>query len=128
MNKEHLIISLIEKLVGECPSTKSETQLASSFIGAYVICRSRNEGINAGYVEALDDTGVILTSVRRIWYHKPKDVNTSWYEGVALSGLSSDSKVSCSVEKKVIMEDYSLTLCSKDSEESIIGMPSIAQN
>lgn len=132
MNIEDLtkILTLLGGISGnETKATDdSKPLLASSFIGKFVICRSRNEGINAGTVVELDDTGVVLKDVRRIWYHKPKDVNKSWYEGVALSGLSDDSKVSCTVEFKAIIEDYSLTACSEESKNSIISKVPNAQN
>ena len=122
--KEELLLKLIEMLVqpkGGEEVESSKSKLAESVIGKFVICRSRNEGINAGTVVEMDETGVVLSDVRRIWYHKPKDVNTSWYEGVAVSGLSDDSKVSCTSEIKVIIEDYSLTLCSDEAKRSILG-------
>ncbi len=80
------------------------------YVGKYAIVRSRNEGINFGQIDALDDTGVILKNCRRLWHHKPLRKNMSWYEGVALSGLSEDSKVSSAVPEKAIVEDYSITL------------------
>lgn len=83
--------------------------VASRMIGENVIVRSRNEGINVGTVVVADETGVELKNCRRLWYHKPKDVNLSWYEGVANSGISSDSKVSATVESKFIIEEYSMT-------------------
>ena len=86
-----------------------EETVASRMIGKNVIVRSRNEGINVGTVVVADDTGVELKNCRRLWYHKPKDVNLSWYEGVANSGIHSDSKVSATVESKFIIEDYSMT-------------------
>ena len=89
-----------------------EESVATRMIGKSVIVRSRNEGINAGTVVLADESGVELKNCRRIWYHKPADKLTCWYEGVAVSGLSSDSKVSFTVASKVIIEDYSMTLCS----------------
>ena len=111
-----------------CEKEEQKESLGSGLIGEYVICRSRNEGINAGFVVDLDDTGVILREARRIWYHKPKDLDKSWYEGVAESGLSDDSKISCAVETKVIIEDYSLTVCSKQARKSISSKVPHAQN
>jgi hypothetical protein len=93
--------------------------IADSMIGQYVIVRSRNEGINAGYVEMADETGVVLKDARRLWLHKPANSNLSWYEGVALSGVSDDSKISAAVDRKVIMEDYSITLCTNSAADSI---------
>ena len=88
-------------------------------IGKYAIIRTRNEGVNAGEIVAADETGIVLKDARRIWYHKPADKNLAWYEGVAQSGLSDDSKVSCSVSEKVLAEDYSVTVCTAEAEKSI---------
>ena len=104
-----------------------KSNIYSAFVGKYVICRSRNEGVNAGFVEALDETGVVLKDARRLYYHKPLSENTSWYEGVAESGLSSDSKIS-SPSTKLIAEEYSLTLCTNEAKDSIINMKSHEQN
>ncbi len=98
----------------------NQSNLYGRYIGKYVICRTRNEGINAGKVIAVDETGVILEDARRLYYHKPTNKSMSWYEGVALEGLSSDSKIGSAVEK-IISEDYSLTICSGDAEKSIRG-------
>lgn len=99
-------------------STISESRIFSRYVGKYVICRTRNEGINAGKVIDCDETGVILEDARRLYYHKPAEKSLSWYEGVALEGLSKDSKIGAEVEK-VIVEDYSLTICTEKAEKSI---------
>lgn len=101
--------------------------LGNSFVGKYVIVRSRNEGINAGKVLELDDTGVILEDARRLYFHKPANKELSWYEGVALEGLSKDSKVGAEVTK-LIVEDYSITVCTKEAEKSIRGAKTYAQS
>jgi hypothetical protein len=108
-------------------SAASTSNLYSRYVGKYVICRSRNEGINAGKVIELDETGVILEDARRLYYHKPANKALSWYEGVALEGLSKDSKIGAEVEK-LIAEDYSLTVCTKDAEKSIRGAKTNAQS
>ena len=102
--------------------------LASRMIGKFVIVRSRNEGINAGTVVLADETGVELSGARRIWYHRPKDKSVSWYEGVAQTGLDSSSKVSCTVDRKLIIEDYSMTECTKSAEKSIMELTPNAQS
>lgn len=93
--------------------------IVKNWVGKFVLVRSRNEGLNAGTVVAADSTGVVLENARRLWYHRPKDAKLSWYEGVAVSGLSKDSSVSCSVDK-IICEDYSLTACTPEAQESIL--------
>ena len=102
--------------------------LLESCVGQKVIVRSRNEGINAGVVEAADETGIILKDSRRLWYHKPAQKEVSWYEGVAVSGVDSASKVSCTVPRKVIVEDYSITYCTDDAFDSIMEATPHAQN
>ena len=91
----------------------------SEFIGKYVICRSRNEGLNAGVVHACDETGVVLSEARRLWYHKPLKPGASWYEAIANSGIAPESKLSEAVDKKLISEDYSLTLCTDEAAKTI---------
>ena len=103
------------------------SRITDDLIGKYVIVRSRNEGVNAGYVEAADETGIVLRNARRLWYHKPADASESWYEGVANSGLSPDSKISATVAIKAIIEDYSVTICTKKARASIEGASSHAQ-
>lgn len=105
-----------------------ENTVATRMMGKKVIVRTRNEGLNAGTVVVADETGVELKDCRRIWYHKPKDKNLSWYEGVAVSGISKDSKVSGTVSSKVIIEDYSMTECTELAFKSIMELKPNAQN
>lgn len=106
----------------------AKTKICDRFVGKYVIVRSQNEGINAGVVVDCDETGVVLKEARRIWYHRPADTSMAWYEGVALSGLGEGSKVSPTVSEKAIVEDYSITLCSRAGEVSIKAWPSHGQS
>lgn len=110
-------VKMIQSLFSQ--PTKDDSSILASAIGKYVIVRSSNEGINCGKVLQADHTGVVLEDARRIYYHKPKDRSTAWYEGVAKSGLSSDSKISCVTDIKYIVEKYSLTLCTKEAEQSL---------
>ena len=98
-----------------------------NFIGKYVLVRSSIEGINAGYVVASERGAIHLTDARRLWYHAPKDKTMSWYEGVALTGLRDDARVSPPVEK-LIVEDYSVTVCTSEAEESIRSAPNNKQS
>lgn len=100
-------------------NSASNSSMYQSWVGKYVICRTRNEGVNAGVVEQIDDTGVVLEDARRLWYHKPADKDLSWYEGVAESGLAADDYRISNPVKKLIAEDYSLTLCTSKAEKSI---------
>ena len=104
----------------------AENTIAGSCIGKFVIVRSRNEGINAGTVKAADETGVYLENSRRLYYHAPADKSMSWYEGVAVYGLSDNSRVSVTRDK-VIIEDYSMTPCTEEAEKSIMEKTPNAQ-
>ncbi len=122
----------LQKLLGGALSSSSVASVNSNIfndvIGRYVIVRSRNEGINVGYVKALDETGIIITNVRRLYYHKPLDLKMSWYEGVATSGCSGDTKISNEVEEKYIIEDYSITMCTKEAEDVLRNAKTNKQN
>ena len=129
-------MSLDELTIGEAKQLAAmfgENQIAQigvaqSMVGKYVIVRSRNEGINAGYVQMADHTGVVLKRARRLWHHKPAIKTESWYEGVANHGLSKDSRVSAAVERKVIVEDYSMTICTDEARQSIEAAVAHAQS
>ena len=108
-------------------ATPTPARITDNLIGKYVIVRSRNEGVNAGFVEAADETGIVLRNARRLWYHKPAEHSESWYEGVANHGLSSDSKISAPVSVKAIIENYSATLCTEKARQSIQEAPSYEQ-
>ena len=90
-----------------------------SLVGKWVIVRSRNEGINFGKLKEATEHGCVIENAQRIYYHKPADNKQAWYEGVANSGLHSDSKISGAVKSKIIIEDYSLTKCTKTAVKSI---------
>ena len=128
MNIDELTIGQAKELSNMFGNnTTTQSNLYARYIGKYVICWTRNEGINAGKVLALDETGVILEDARRLYYHKPSNVNLSWYEGVAMTGLSSNSKVGAAVEK-ILAEDYSLSVCTEIAEKSIRGAKNHEQN
>lgn len=111
-----------EALLDEAKGVKRGPTGKQAWVGKRVIVRSRNEGINAGVVEAIGDGWVELSDCRRLWSHKPKDPKDVWYEGVAQSGLSPDSRVG-TISVKLIVEDFSLTLCTQDAWKSISEAP-----
>lgn len=119
MDINELTIGQAKELAAMFGSNAKSDGVAASMIGKYAIIRSSNEGINAGYVFAADETGVVLKNARRIWYHRPADKSESWYEGVANHGLSSDSKISGVVSEKAIIEKYSITVCTNVAQQSI---------
>ncbi len=122
--KEYVEKDSVEK---EVIKIGQEDFIGSDYVGKYVICRSGNEGINFGKVLALDETGVVMKECQRLHHHRPEDKNLSWYEGVAVSGLGEDSVISGPADK-VIVERYSLTLCSQECINSIKAFVPNAQS
>lgn len=122
INIDDLTIGQLKQIQAMTASTtQSQSSLQSRAIGKYVIVRSRNEGVNAGILVEADETGCVLKNAKRLYRPISKDRKLSWYEGVAVSGLGDKSMVSGAVEEKVIIEDYSLTLCTEEAQESIEG-------
>ena len=124
--KNDLILQLVQMLINDEGNNStaieaSNESLYDSVIGEYVIVRSRNEGLNAGFLKKADRTGCVLSQAQRLYRPISKDKSLSWYEGVAQTGLSDESKVSGVVEEKVIVEDYSITICSELAKKSIQG-------
>lgn len=113
------LASIAAAFSGEAKNENAPESIASDCINKYVIVRSRNEGINFGLLVRADETGCVIDYAQRLYYHKPKDSKTAWYEGVAETGLHSDSKISGQVSRKYIVEDYSLTICSEAAVKSI---------
>ena len=99
------------------------SKITKSAIGKYVLIRSVNEGVNAGKLIAADQNGCVLKNARRLWYMKPLSSSQSWYEGVANTGVSPDSKLSAPVSRKIIVEDYSITFCTDAAKKSIRRAP-----
>ena len=121
MNLDQLTFGQLKEIAAMFSGNTSAqpNSILSESIGQYCIVRTRNEGINFGKVVMADNTGVVIDEARRIYYHKPKDNKVSWYEGVATTGLHSDSKISGEVSRKYIIEDFSLTICSPEAVQSI---------
>lgn len=122
-NIEDLTISQLRELQGLFGGESAQKANAIEHaIGKYVICRSVNEGVNAGFLVAADGTGCHLKDARRLKTHMPEE--GAWYESVALTGLKYDeSVVSAPAPEKFIIEDYSLTVCTAEAAKSIQGMP-----
>lgn len=127
MDINDLTLKQIKEIQTIFTEEKKEYSFFEDFIGKYVLCRTVNEGVNAGEVVTASKYGVILKDARRLYYHKPNDPSLSWYEGVAISGLSSDSRVGAPA-KKIIVEKYSLTICTGMAEQSIRGFKSYEQS
>lgn len=121
MNIDNMTIGEAKKLAMLFQNQTNQSGLNYP-IGKYVIVRSRNEGVNFGRLVEADETGCVLEEASRLWYHKGKDAY--WYEGVAKSGVSDNTKRSTPVTK-IIIEDYSITICSDAAIKNIQTHPAI---
>jgi len=119
MNIDEMTLGDLKKIASMFGST-STAKAVPDFSGKYVIVRTRNEGVNAGLVVENGVGFVHLSNARRLWSIVPPSDCEKWYEGVAKSGLGEGSKTSIESEK-LIVEDYSITVCSGVSEENIRG-------
>ncbi len=130
MQKE-LLEKVVLLLLGNEASSATTLPLESGVlpeVGQYVLVRSRNEGINCGFVVAADETGILLKNARRLYYHRPAVQEESWYEGVCRHGLAVDCKVSPPVQKKGILEDYSWCEMTSTAAKSVQEYKSHAQS
>lgn len=107
-------------------SSTAET-LTDTFADRWAIIRSRNEGVNFGCIKYADENTIIIIRARRLWFYRPEDTSQSWYEGVANTGVSKDSKLSPAVEMKAIVEPYSITVCTEGAAENLRDHPAHKQ-
>jgi Tfp pilus assembly protein PilP len=66
MDIENLTIAQAREIAAIFQASE-KPNMYSRYVGKYVIVRSSNEGINAGRVKDVDETGIILNDARRIW-------------------------------------------------------------
>lgn len=123
MDINELTLGQIKQLQSALSSDSSKKSGLSYPIGSYVIVRSYNEGLNAGFLVEADETGCIIEQARRIWRSRSKNPGPSWYEGIAQNGLDQTAIVSCAVKNKIIVERYSLTVCTAEAQASIQEHP-----
>ncbi len=93
MNKEQLIISLIEKLIGgnDTKIEVLEKESESIFLWKFVILRCRNAGVHFWKLEYANDWVYRLSDSRRLYYWKT--IKWITLSEVAEYGLHDDSKV-----------------------------------
>lgn len=120
MNIDEITLGQIKQLQSLF-NTSQNTQTNDKdvpFIGKYCIIRTRNAGVIFGKVLDAGTGFVHMTESRRLWRHVSEDRSLSWYEGVAISGLGDESRISGEVER-FINEDYELVLCTEKAINSI---------
>lgn len=99
-------------------------QTSSPLIGKYVIVRSRDSGVHAGTLVAVNGRHVSLTNARRLWYWVAAKEHT--LSAVALHGLKADSKIASAVTQVEILDASEITATTVTAQASIEGIKSHA--
>lgn len=120
MNIDDLTIGQAREQVKLFPTGGDKTaQLDNGMTGKYVIVRCRDAGVHAGVLESYSGRECVLTEARRLWYHRPAEKSSSWYEGVSIHGLSADSKISDAVARRHLTENCDIIECTEKAQTSI---------
>jgi hypothetical protein len=87
----------------------------------YVIVRTENAGVFAGYIVARDGQHVVMTNARRIWY---------WEGSASLSQLAMEGttkpeecKFPCEVDRVELFEVIEILDTTEEAEKSIKSVP-----
>lgn len=109
-------ISLKELI--ELAGGQTKTQVIDNgMIGKYVIVRCRDAGVHSGVLESHNGRECVLTESRRLWYWKA--AKGAFLSGVAVYGLSDESKIGAEVPRIHLTENCEIISCSPTSEASI---------
>ena len=123
MNINDLTIAQAKELAAMF-SNQQSNQVASwnnGMIGKYVIVRTHDAGVHSGVLVAHNGRECVLTEGRRLWYWKIADGHKGALSGVAVYGLSPDSKVGVPVSRIHLTENCEIIATTDDSEVSIRG-------
>ncbi len=91
MEKEKLIMSVLEMLIGGDKSVNNKEQ--HPFIGKYCIVRTYSAGVHCGFLKSIDGCEVIIEQCRQVYYWK----GAFTLRELALNGVSEGSKLTAAV-------------------------------
>lgn len=95
---------------------------ADPWIGKYVVVRTREAGVHAGFLKSRQDRICELTESRRLWYWKVAN-NGAFLSGVATEGLDhKQSKVGAPIDI-LLTENCEIIACSEKAAQSIAQAP-----
>ena len=109
----------IASLVGQ--ANAQQLTFSNGMIGKYVIVRCKDAGVHAGVLCATNGRECVLTGARRLWYWKIAGGRNGALNGVAVYGLSADSKVGVAVPRIHLTENCEIIEVTPLSEASIRG-------
>lgn len=114
-------ITKLPELLALLGGTSAPTP-ASPLINMYVIVRSRDSGVHAGILTAINGRHVSLTNARRLWYWVAAKEHT--LSAVALYGLKDTSKIASVVSQVDILDACEITPTTPESQLSIARVKS----
>lgn len=100
----------------------AESEPASELIGTYVIVRSRDSGVHAGYLKSRHGRVAVLRGSRRLWFWVAAKEHT--LSAVALYGLGEKSKIASEVSVIEILDACEIITVSDAARVSIQGVKS----
>ncbi len=128
LNKERIKIAAMfsenqAKIATMFSENPTPTQPVSGLVGKYVIVRCKDAGVHAGVLLAHHNREATLKNSRRLWYWRSAD--RPFLSGVAMDGLSRDSKVGCEIDIH-LTETCEIIVCSEKAATSIKELPDYA--
>ena len=121
MNLNELIKTLTALQQLQTSAVETSESIHAPFIGKYVIVRTHDAGVHAGILAASNGRECVLHEARRLWQWKP--AAGMWLDGVANSGLHTESRISEPVAERLLTEDCEITVCTPQAEQSIRNIP-----
>jgi len=119
MNIDDLTIKQARELAALFGGSQSAPPaISNGMTGKYVIVRCRDAGVHAGVLESYNGRECVLNESRRLWYWKA--ANGAFLSGVAVHGLSKESKVGDPIRVH-LTENCEIIKCSDVAEKSIRG-------
>lgn len=117
MNNDELIMKVLEMLLSNGDNVTNNSDTKKEMIGDYVIVRCHDAGVHAGTLENYEGREVTLKDSRRLWYFKCESGHT--LSGVAIHGVTGESKIAGAVNKIILPEACEIISCSSDAKRSI---------
>jgi hypothetical protein len=107
------------------PTTKVKKKVAVKKL-PYVICRSYEAGVFAGYLKSKKDQEVVLEKARRLWYWD----GASSLSELSVKGVSrpQNCKFPCEVPSITVMRVIEILPCSLVAQKSISEVKEWAQH
>ena len=96
--------------------------VGKEMLGEFVIARCKDAGVHSGTLVARNGGDCELANSRRLWYFECAD-NGFTLSGVALHGVTGDSKIAENVDAIVLTEVCEIIPCTDKAMESILEFP-----